>query len=102
MGRGVAVAVGIVGLIAVAAIVGVVAVGAGGRDPGAIESGVAARDEARRFAMERQVAARVDAWHIRQGSYPGSLNDLEEVPALPEGYAWEYDPGTGRARIVGE
>ncbi|MBI4229285.1 MAG: hypothetical protein HY608_00460 [Planctomycetes bacterium] len=118
MGRAVAMGGGILGLVCVVAIVGYLMVG--GDEPlrpgetststggapsaptggGYIERNVATLDYAKRQMWEVETNRAIEFYRAENGANPPSLDTLEAVRELPEGYAWEYDSGTGVARIV--
>jgi hypothetical protein len=106
---------GVLGLLIVAAIVGWILLGGGEPEPaspgGAAPAGaptggsyldrtLATREFAERTLWEAEVASSIKMHELEHGSMPASLDELEQLRDLPEGWGWDYDPQTGAARIV--
>lgn len=120
MGRGIVMGGGLIGLMAVVAIVGYMMVGGndappatgdggeaapGGavlpREGGYLQRNIAALDHARKTAWEAEIHQALEFYKAENGAYPSSLDALEDLRELPEGYEWSYDPASGAATIVG-
>ncbi len=119
MGRGMVMGGGLLGMVCVVAIVGYLMVG-GEKEPlrpgetststggapraptggGYIEHSVAVLDYAKRQTWELEAKQAIDFYRVENEAYPPSLEGLENIRDLPDGYAWDFDPGTGVARIV--
>ncbi|GIW71975.1 MAG: hypothetical protein KatS3mg102_1517 [Planctomycetota bacterium] len=81
--------------------------GCGEQDTRSAEQGLAAMAAARaqaqlvgaRFTAERML----QAFQIRHGRYPRELAELEAsegaLPALPPGYAYSYEPASGKLEV---
>ena len=45
---------------------------------------------------------KVKDYVVKHGAYPASVDDIEGLPELPEGYTFDYDPNEGRITIIRE
>ena len=39
-------------------------------------------------------------YQVENNKWPNSLDDLKEVPKLPDGWSWKYDNTNGKVDIV--
>jgi len=72
--------------------------------PDALRTQIEARDHARAVAAVAQGQRAVQAFQVKHGRSPGSLEELEasegKLPTPPPGQLWSYDPATAELRLV--
>ncbi|BBM82315.1 hypothetical protein [Candidatus Uabimicrobium amorphum] len=57
-------------------------------------------DTAKKIQYTSGVQQQVRMYQVENNKWPNSLNDVKEVPQLPEGWEWKYDNKTGKVDIV--
>ena len=67
-----------------------------------IQHTIEQKEFAGRVAAELSARNLVKSHVIKNGSYPESLDDVEGLPTLPEGWIYDYDSSQGMVSIVRE
>ena len=57
-------------------------------------------DAAKKIKYTSGVQQLIRMYQVENNKWPNSLNDLKDVPELPEGWNWKYDNTTGKVDIV--
>ena len=65
-----------------------------------IEQTVETKDVVRKQAALIKVRKMIQMHLAMKGSYPAAIEDLDGLPRLPDGWAYDYVPETGKVDLV--
>jgi hypothetical protein len=102
MRRVLAIGGGLLGVVIAIALIAWLVLGGGSSSSPQVETQLRARDLAERVTLEARARQALQVYEVEHGTLPEDLAAVEDLPALPAGWVWQYDPEAGAITIVAE